>query len=246
MGATTTKRKTLLLAAIFFLLACFFQFALIGYQTIVLLLLGLTALTLLLGFVPVRWMRRLLVGLTLAGVFVLGVLEVPVIIAAQGDKPNDASYLIVLGAGVNGRTPSLSLTNRLTAAEQWLREHPDSYAILSGGQGPREEISEAEVMYQWLTARGIAAERLYREDRSTSTRENFQYSAALLRQLNGTLPESVAVLSSEYHLYRAKYLARQIGLEPLGVPARTTLPILRLNYFLREGVAVGRLYLLGY
>ena len=102
-------------------------------------------------------------------------------------------------------------------------------------------------MYQWLTAHGIAAERLYKEEVSSTTRENFQYSAELLRQLNGgQLPEKVAVLSSEYHLYRAKYLARQAGLEPLGVPAKTTLPVLRLNYFLREGVAVGRLYLLGY
>ena len=153
-----------------------------------------------------------------------------------GDFPNDADYLVVLGAGVNGRTPSLSLLNRLTAAEAWLQDNPNGKAILSGGQGPGEDISEAGAMYQWLTEHGIAAERLYKEETSATTRENFQYSAELLRQLNGgKLPEKVAVLSSEYHLYRAKYLARQAGLEPLGVPAKTTLPVLRLNYFLREG-----------
>lgn len=243
---TVSKKNIWLLAAGFALLACFFQFALIGYQTMVLVCLGLAVLTLLLGYIRARWVRRLLLGLTVAGVLALGAIEIPIVAAAQGDTPNEAQYLIVLGAGVNGRTPSLSLLNRLTAAEDWLEANPSGKAILSGGQGPGEDISEAAAMYQWLTEHGIAAERLYKEEASSTTRENFQYSAELLRQLNGELPEKVAVLSSEYHLYRAKYLARQAGLEPLGVPAKTTLPVLRLNYFLREGVAVGRLYLLGY
>ncbi len=81
-----------------------------------------------------------------------------------GDFPNDADYLVVLGAGVNGRTPSLSLLNRLTAAEAWLQDNPNGKAILSGGQGPGEDISEAGAMYQWLTEHGIAAERLYKEE----------------------------------------------------------------------------------
>lgn len=243
----SSKKHIFLLAVLFLLLACFFQFALIGYQTIVLVCLGLAGLTLLLGLLTAGWLRRLVIGLTVAGVLILGAAEVPVVLAAGGDDSSDAAYLIVLGAGVNGREPSLSLVNRLTAAEAWLQAHPDGQAILSGGQGSGEEISEAEAMAQWLTKRGIAAERLYKEERSATTRENFQYSAELLQQLNGgTLPEPVAVVSSEYHLYRAKYLARQAGLEPLGVPAKTTLPVLRLNYFLREGIAVLRLRFLGY
>ena len=60
------------------------------------------------------------------------------------------------------------------------------------------------------------------------------------------LPQTVAVVSSEYHLYRAKYWADKAGFTALGVPAETTLPVLRLNYFLREGAAVGRLLVLGY
>ena len=52
----------------------------------------------------------------------------------------------MLGAGVNGTEPSLSLYNRLVAAENWLREHPNSVAVLSGGQGQNEQISEAECM----------------------------------------------------------------------------------------------------
>ena len=102
-------------------------------------------------------------------------------------------------------------------------------------------------MYQWLTQYGIAGERLLLEDQSRSTQENLKYSAALLQVDNGGIfPEQVAVISSEYHLYRASLLAEQAGIHMIGVPAKTTLPVLRINYFLREAAAVGRLWVFGY
>ena len=102
-------------------------------------------------------------------------------------------------------------------------------------------------MYRWLLSKGIDGSRLYKEEESATTQENFICSAVLLRELNdGILPQTVAVVSSEYHLYRAKYWADKAGFTALGVPAKTTLPVLRLNYFLREGAAVGRLLVLGY
>lgn len=247
MRNAAQKKKNFFLTMVFLVLACFFQFVLIGYQTIALLFAGLAVFTILLTCIPVGWIRHILVGLVLAGVICLGLIEIPIVAASAGNGPADAEYVIVLGAGVNGQEPSLSLYNRLVAAKAWLEEHPDGKAILSGGQGPGEQISEAEAMYRWLAACGIAEDRLYKEEQSTTTRENFQYSVALLKDLNGgTLPQPVAVVSSEYHLYRAEYLARQVGLEPVGVAAKTTLPVLRLNYFIREGAAVVRLWVWGY
>ncbi len=241
------EARAITLALIFFVLGCFFKFVLIGYQTIALLFWGLSALTLLLHYLPKRWMRCLVVAFTLAGALCLCIIEIPIVAASRGDNVRDAEYLIVLGAGVNGTEPSLTLYNRLTAAEEWLVDHPDSVAILSGGQGTGEQISEAEAMYRYLVENGIDEERLYKEERSTTTRENFQYSAELLRTLqDGVLPQSVAVVSSEFHLYRAKAFAEQTGLKAVGVPAKTTYPVLRLNYFIREGAAVARLWMLGY
>lgn len=241
------RNFSLPLAAGFLVLACFFRFVLIGYQTIALLLAGCALFVVLFEYAPKQWMKKGLAGCVLVGVMVLGFLEVPIVMASLGDIPADAEYLIVLGAGVNGSTPSLSLYNRLTAAKEWLEAHPDGKAVLSGGQGPGEELSEAEAMYRWLLSNGLDGSRLYKEEKSATTRENFMYSAVLLRELNdGTLPQTVAVVSSEYHLYRAKYWADKAGFTALGVPAETTLPVLRLNYFLREGAAVGRLFILGY
>lgn len=242
-----TQRAYHIVAGALLVSACFFQFVLVGYQTIALLLLGFAGEVFLLGLVRRRWFQRFLIGLTITGLLAIGAIEIPIITAAGGAEVADASCVIVLGAGVNGDVPSLSLHNRLVAAKQWLDAHPDSYAILSGGQGTGETISEAEAMYRWLVAQGIAPERLRKEEASSTTRENFLYSAELLREYhNGELPTPVAVVSSEYHLYRAMRFARQAGLEPLGVPAKTTLPVLRLNYFLRESAAVARLWILGY
>ncbi|MBR4944087.1 MAG: YdcF family protein [Peptococcaceae bacterium] len=242
-----TEARIILLALLLFLAGCVFQFLLIGYQTMALLMWGIMIIILLLVFLPFKWMKRLVAGIALSGVLLLCIIEIPIVAASKGDLPNDAGYLIVLGAGVNGEEPSLSLYNRLTAAEEWLSRNPDSIAVLSGGQGENEKISEAECMYRWLVERGVSPTKLYKEEVSKNTRENFYYSAELLKTLNGSeLPDKVAVVSSEYHLYRAKAFAELAGIDAVCVPAKTTYPVLRFNYFIREGVAVLRLWTLGY
>ena len=168
------------------------------------------------------------------GAVVFTAAEIPVVKASKG-TPEAADYLIVLGAGVNGTAPSLSMVNRLTAAKDYLDAHPDCIAVVTGGQGRGESITEAAAMTDWLTAHGIPQERIIREDRATSTAENLEYSFALIPDAANA---KIAVCSSEYHLYRAEYAARQMGYTLAGVPGRTTYPVLRLNYFIREGLGV--------
>lgn len=158
--------------------------------------------------------------------------------AARGDAGADCTYLIVLGAGVNGRTPSLSLRERIDAAYAYLTAHPGSFAVVSGGQGGGEDISEAQCMFDTLTARGIDPARIWMEDQATSTEENLRFSLSLIESRTGTRPDTVALVSSEYHLYRAERFAAQAGVTALGVPARTSWVTLRINYFLREIAAV--------
>jgi uncharacterized SAM-binding protein YcdF (DUF218 family) len=76
------------------------------------------------------------------------------------------------------------------------------------------------------------------EPKATSTGENLRFSFDLLRSMGLEMEEtSIAVVSSEYHLYRAEYMARQLGVEVSGVAARTSNPVLMFNYFLREAFA---------
>ena len=89
-----------------------------------------------------------------------------------------------------------------------------------------------------LTEMGIDPERIWMEDRATSTVENFQFSLALIEEKTGSRPDTLGVLSSEFHLLRARMFARQEGVTPVAIPARTTdLPTF-LRYFLREIVMV--------
>ena len=152
--------------------------------------------------------------------------------AALNAPPEDASVtVLVLGCQVRGTVPSKSMRQRIAAAEAYLLAHPDAVCILSGGQGEDEDISEAECMYRELTARGIAAERLYREDRSTSTRENFAFSQEIIRK-NG-LSETVAVVTNEYHQYRAGLIAGELGLQTYAVSAPSDFGLLP-TYWTRE------------
>lgn len=157
---------------------------------------------------------------------------------AKGTDDPKADFVIVLGAGVNGESPSRSLSERLTAAQAYLEQYPDAIAILSGGKGDGENISEALCMYGWLTERGVAPERLRMEDKAANTEENIRFSLALIEREFGARPQTAAVVSSSYHLARASLLAKAEGLRMLAVPASTGNPFYYCQMFLREIVAV--------
>lgn len=153
------------------------------------------------------------------------------IIIAAGRKPTEDATVVVLGCRVYGEYASLSLMERLQAAERYLKEHPQTVCILSGGQGSGEDISEAECMYRYLTEQGISPERLYLEDRSTSTRENMAFSRAIIEEEG--FSTKVAIVTNEYHEYRASIIAGELDLEPSAVPASTALWLFPA-YYVRE------------
>lgn len=241
------KRRYWLSAAILLLLGLLVARLLVGFQFTGVLL-CLSALPVLaFGLVDAlrcRWpraMKLLRRGLVVAlCLLLLAMLLTGWLIgsAARGAEDSVADYVIVLGAGVNGTKPSQSLRERLLAAEAYLQAHPQAIAILSGGMGDRENISEAACMYRWLTARGMDPARLWLEDASTSTDENLRNSLTLIESRGGSRPATVAVVSSEYHLYRAGWLAREAGVTARCVPARTQLKPFFCNMFLREIFAV--------
>ena len=169
------KAVPLLLAALCFALAAFFRFALIGYGVMALICAGLGVCILLYAFLK-RIIRIMLTVLLALGLLLFSVGEVPVLRASGGTPDYEADWLIVLGAGVNGTAPSLSMLNRLTAAKAYLDAHPDCHAVLSGGQGPGEDITEAEAMRRWLTAHGIPDSRIIVEDKSLTTAQNASYT----------------------------------------------------------------------
>ena len=121
------------------------------------------ALVAIMRFCPKAWIKRTVCVLTAIGLIYLIAVEVPIVDAASGEGDRKYDYIIVLGAAVHGDTPSLSLVERVRAARDYMKEHPDTVAIVSGGQGADENISEAEAMSAWLTENGIEEEGTHEE-----------------------------------------------------------------------------------
>ena len=143
------------------------------------------------------------------------------------------NYIVVLGARVNGTVPSGSLRNRIRVGAEYLRDNPQTIAVLSGAQGSGEEISEARCMYDNMVAAGIDPARLILEEQSTDTAENLRNSRALI-------PEgaSVGLVTNNFHIFRALALARNQGWTDVrGVPVATTMLSLP-HYLMREFVGV--------
>ena len=144
--------------------------------------------------------------------------------------------VIVLGCQVRGATPSLMLSYRIRAAADYLKANPEAAAILSGGQGSGENITEAACMYEGLVAAGIDPGRLYLEETSTTTQENLRFSRALMEREGLSGP--VAIVSNDFHICRALTMAGDLGLEAEGLAARSDYWFSRPTYILREALAL--------
>ena len=84
----------------------------------------------------------------------------------------------------------------------------------------------------WLEDHGIAPERIIKEDKSTSTIENLQFSFEIMRKRGAEPKDGVAIVSSEYHLFRAKNTAKDMGVDAWGIAAKTSIPTVKVNYFI--------------
>ena len=182
--------------------------------------------------------RQVVISLSLMGLFSFLVIEGGIISNSSPDPVVEVDYLIILGAGLNGEQLSWTLWERMQKGLDYLEENPKAKVVLSGGQGPGENISEAEGMRRFLVGQGIADERILKEDQSTSTMENFRYSKAILvRQAGFQDSERVAVITNDFHLFRSKILARRNGLIPVGISSPTPWYLVP-NVYLREYFAV--------
>lgn len=232
--------------AVFFVLAVFF-FVAPGYSFSGCVCLGISVVILgyyLLGLLGrhhlmlAKVMKTVLSCLLCFGILAAALTMMVIQKAAKGDPDTKNSYLVVLGAGVRGTVPSTILSDRIDAAVSYMQENPEVICIVSGGQEQGEDISEAQCMFEHITAAGIDPERIWMEDRSTSTWENFVYSLELIEAKTGSRPERLSVLSNEFHLYRAGMVAEKCGITVSGVPATTSRTSLWVNYTMREIAAV--------
>ena len=222
----------------------FFRFALRGYTYWGYLCFLLIALILAHHFLPsVLW--RILLALVCIGFVYFCIIEISIIRNARTDPDPERPYLVVLGAAVYGDRPSLTLVKRLEGARDYLLKYPKSTVIVSGGMGKGETVPEGQAMHDWLIQNGISEGRILTEPSATSTQENLSYSFALIRSRGDEPDGNVAIVSSAYHLFRAKTMARMQGVDAVGVAAPWGYPMVMLNYFIREAFGVTHLLIFG-
>ncbi|MEK6265663.1 MAG: YdcF family protein [Clostridium sp.] len=165
------------------------------------------------------------------------VIEAVIIGAAISKHKEKTDYLVILGAGLRGETPSMALYQRLYASLEYIKINPEIKIVVSGGQGPGESITEAEAMKRFLTENGVEANQIIKEERSTDSFENLKFTTNILKELEKNEEIEVTIVTNNFHMFRAKFLAQRQGLKAYGYPSPLH-PMLVPTYFVREYLAV--------
>lgn len=188
------------------------------------------------GFVWPMWIKIVVATVLIVGAGLFIYAESLIIYHGNQEAPENVEYLVVLGARVNGTRITGSLWRRLNAAVDYLNEesNPDTKVIVSGGQGPGEDISEAQAMHDYLIEKGIAKDRIIMEDQSTNTYENIKFSREIIQDDNAT----VAIVTNGFHIYRGTSMAKTHGMTKVSGLSASSDPIMAFSYYVREGFAV--------
>ena len=114
----------------------------------------------------------------------------------------------------------------------------DIIFVPSGGQGADEVISEGEAMERYLLEQGVPAERIIREDKSTSTFENMKLSREVVEKTDPDfVNKKTAFATTNYHVFRGYILSKKNGFEAQGISAKTKWYFFP-NAFLREFIGL--------
>ncbi|HHV28036.1 MAG TPA: DUF218 domain-containing protein [Clostridium sp.] len=182
-------------------------------------------------------LRRLFAGACIAFVASFLLIQGLIITSSVSDKNVEVDYMVILGAGLKGDKITPTFQNRLDKGIEYLLANPEIKVVVTGGQGPGEDLTEAEAMKRYLANHGIDEDRIIKEDRATSTSENMKYTAEVLQQLTGRSDYRIMIVTNEFHMFRSKALARHNGFTAYGITAPTN-PVVLINSYIREYFAV--------
>ena len=125
-------------------------------------------------------------------------------------KLENIDCIIVLGAGIWGDKPSPMLEDRLKEAISLYNQNVSSKIIMSGDHG-KEDYDEVNIMKEYAIEQGVASEDIFMDHAGFSTYESM-YRAKEVFEAN-----KIVIVTQKYHLYRALYIAKQLGIEAYGV-----------------------------
>ena len=133
----------------------------------------------------------------------------------------DFEYIIIHGCGLlQGYKVSRLLSNRIDKGiSVFHKGNEKAMIICSGGQGSDEDLSEAAAMAGYLKEKGVPENHILLEDKSTTTEENLKFSYEIIKARGGA--KRIAVVSSNYHVFRCVLLAHKMKIPAVGLGAAT-------------------------
>ena len=161
------------------------------------------------------------------------------LIIKEGNKTYEekVDYLFILGAKLYGDIPSPSLLERLKVGVEYLNLQEDVKVVVAGGKGEDELISEAESMKIYLTENGIKENRIILEDRSVNTFQNIKFGLEKIKEFDSREDIKILIASNKFHIFRSKLIAKRLGVEAYGLPAKVP-PTTLVQSYIREYFAV--------
>lgn len=183
-------------------------------------------------------MKRLFKFFLFVGFCLIILIQSLIFASQKNDMETYENYVLVLGAKANNGNLSKTLINRLDTTIEYLNKHKTAKAVLCGGKENNNEFSQAEYMQKYLIEKGIDKDRLILETKSKNTFENIKFALEKLDKK----PSEIMVISSSYHLFRAKLILYRFGVLAKTVPAKIPTGAFVSSYF-RETFAVIKTYL---
>ena len=185
---------------------------------------------------------KVAVALVAAVVLYLAVTFVQVWRAARDDQARPADAIVVFGTAQYNGVPSPVLAARLDHAIELYRRDLAPVIVVTGGNQPGDQFTEATASANYLMARGVPDEDVLREVSGTSS---WQSLAAAANFLDDRAINEVLLVSDPFHSFRIRAMASELGLEGHSSPTKTS-PIRGMTearYMAREtvAVAVGRI-----
>lgn len=160
-----------------------------------------------------------IIGAFVGLILLISVICLTLILSKSTDRTaensTDIKTILVLGSRINqNKKPAKITQERLDAALLLAKNNPQAKIIVSGAKGADEPVSEAFSMKNYLITHHISADRIINEDKAGDTAENIAYSK---KYFDG----KTVIVTSDFHLYRALYLAKQEGVKVEGFAAKT-------------------------
>lgn len=161
-----------------------------------------------------KWLLALL-AMVVAGAVAFGALEAYISLHSRDKAVGDPQVMVIFGCQMRRDGPSILLRDRLDTALAYWEEHPDMKIIVTGGKGDDEHISEAQGMYDYLTAHGVDGAQIFMEDKSRNTWQNINNTFALMEREGWSLTGDVLLVSSGFHLARIEMLWNRVRADSL-------------------------------